>query len=89
MLGLADGTYEVRSNKGGIAVGGEVTLHADHLYVQISQSCFGRGKEIMYRYCKGRKDYCGGHNHYFNVNRLVSGLSGVITSFRTIMEGQQ
>ena len=33
-LGLPTGGFDLRSNKGGIAVSGEVTLHADHLYVQ-------------------------------------------------------
>lgn len=89
LLGLQEGTYDLRSNKGGIAVSGEVTLHAEKLYVQISQSCMGRGHEILYRYCKGRKDYCGGHNHYLGIERLVANLEGAVTSLKTIMVGGQ
>jgi hypothetical protein len=37
-LGLQPGEYDLRSNEAGIAVSGEITLHADRLYVQASQS---------------------------------------------------
>ena len=64
-LGLQDGSYEIRSNKAGIAVSGEVTLHAEHLYVQMYESAFGGGGiEIMYRSCKSRKDYSGDQNFF-------------------------
>jgi hypothetical protein len=33
VLGFTAGMYDLRSNEGGIAVSGEVTLHADRLYV--------------------------------------------------------
>ena len=62
-LALEPGAYEVRFNKGGIAVSGEATLHGDELYVQISQSCM-RGAEVLYRRCDGREDYCGHQNHF-------------------------
>ena len=35
LLNLPKGTFEVRSNKGGDAVSGEVTLHSENLYVQV------------------------------------------------------
>lgn len=64
-LGLKPGEYEIRSNKGGIAVSGEVTLHGEWIYVQVSESVFsGRHMEVLYRTCEGRKDYTGGHNHF-------------------------
>lgn len=64
-IGLQPGTYEIRGNKGGIAVSGEVTLHADHLYVQMYESCIGSGGiEIMYRSCGSQKDYCGDANNF-------------------------
>ena len=40
-LGLQPGDYDLRSNQGGIAVSGEITLHSDHIYVQASQSAIG------------------------------------------------
>ncbi len=63
-LGLEPGTYDVRSNKGGMAVSGEVTLHTERFYVQAHESCIGpRGGSVMYRLCDGRKDYCGKTNN--------------------------
>ena len=63
-LGFAKGSYDLRSNKGGIAVSGEVTLHHDRVYVQISQSVMGSDKGILIRTCQGRKDYTGGPNNF-------------------------
>ena len=69
-LGLPEGSYEVRSNKGGPAVLGEVTLHADTLYMQVHRSFTGEGIQVLYRSCKGRKDYSGGCNNYMPVAAL-------------------
>lgn len=63
-LGLAPGEFSVTSNRGGIAVSGEVTLHTDTFYCQISQSPMGPGNEILFRACNGRDDYIGKHNHF-------------------------
>ena len=64
-LGLAAGTYDLRWNEGGVAVSGEATLHGDHLYVRISQSCMSGGRAgVLWRACEGRKDYCGGRNRF-------------------------
>lgn len=60
-LGLTRLDYDLRSNKAGIAVSGEVTLHAERIYIQISQ-CFS-GSNFLIRSCKGRKDYSGGVNN--------------------------
>ena len=68
-LQLAQGTFEIRSNQGGIAVSGEVTLHAEWFYVQVSQSCVNL-PGIMFRTVSGRKDYTGGRNHYAAVTAL-------------------
>lgn len=71
ILGLEPGTFEVRSNKGGIAVGGEVTLHTDKfpgcelgIYVQI---CDSSVNSVMFRTCTGPKDYSGGKNCWTSV----------------------
>jgi hypothetical protein len=45
-LRLSSGEFDLRSNKGGIAVSGEVTLHGDDLYVQVSQSYFEVERQI-------------------------------------------
>jgi hypothetical protein len=62
-LGFETGSYDLRSNKGGIAVSGEITLHHENVYIQVSQSCFAHG-DILIRTCKGRNDDTGGHNHF-------------------------
>lgn len=61
-LGYAKNAYDLRSNMGGIAVSGEITLHSDELYVQLSQSMTGMG--FMWRTCRHRKDYTGGANQW-------------------------
>jgi hypothetical protein len=84
-LGLQEGTFEVRSNLGGIAVSGEVTLHGDKIYVQISQSCMGRDGDILYRSCKGRKDYTGGMNNFMGVSTLVNEYKRAIQNFKEVI----
>lgn len=69
-LGLEPGDYDLRSNKGGIAVSGEVTLHADLLYVQASQPASGSNTGILFRNCEGRRDYVGGPNHFASLDLL-------------------
>ena len=63
LMGLEKGQYNLRSNMGGIAVSGEVTLHTDGVYFQLSQSAVA-GLEVMYRKCKDQKDYTGGRNRW-------------------------
>ena len=69
-LGLKPGSYDLRSNPGGIAVSGEITLHADHIYVQASQPATGHDTGIMYRTCQGRTDYYGGANNFASLDLL-------------------
>lgn len=70
-LGLERGTYDIRSNYGGIAVSGEATLHGEFIYVQVSQPSFSDASHgVLFRRCNGRKDYVGGMNHYANLGWL-------------------
>ena len=69
-LGLAPGSFEIRSNKAGIAVSGEVTLHHDRAYIQVGQFGLSSGHGILIRTCKGRKDYTGGPNHFVALTML-------------------
>lgn len=64
ILSLQGGDYDLRSNKGGSAVSEEVTLHADHLYVQVNQSVMGEDMGILFRSCLGRRDFSGGGNYF-------------------------
>jgi hypothetical protein len=80
-LGLAPGSYDVRSNKAGIAVGGEVTLHSDTLYVQFGQGFNREG--FLYRSCRGRKDYTGGSNHWMRWRELLD-FARAVQNFRVV-----
>ncbi len=72
VLDLSPGSYDLRSNRAGIAVSGEITLHTEHLYVQASQSAMGNANGILFRTCKGRKDYVGGPNNFASLDLLNS-----------------
>ena len=69
-LGFPTGSYDLRNNHAGIAVSGEITLHAEELYVQVSQSCMGCDTGILFRTCSGRKDYVGGRNNFASLDLL-------------------
>jgi hypothetical protein len=69
-LGFGDGDYDLRSNEAGIAVSGEITLHADRLYVQPSQPATGSDTGILFRSCAGRRDYVGGVNNFASLDLL-------------------
>lgn len=69
-MGYSKDSYDLRSNKGGIAVSGEITLHTDDLYVQFSCSAFGSDLQIMYRRCQHRRDYTGLRNHFLPFRAL-------------------
>src|ERR1700730_11876347 len=62
-LGFRPGSFDLRSNLGGIAVSGEITLHHDDVYIQVCQPASGADSGILIRTCQGRRDYTGGGNH--------------------------
>jgi hypothetical protein len=85
-LGLPKGTYDIRSNPGGVAVSGEVTLHAENLYLQLSTGIdFGRGREFMFRRCNGRSDYTGQQNQWVLWESLANDFEGVISQIKHIL----
>jgi hypothetical protein len=59
-LGFPSGSFDLRSNPGGIAVSGEITLHHDDVYIQVCQPATGADSGILIRTCQGRRDYTGG-----------------------------
>src|SRR5260370_17811202 len=62
-LGLPPGSFDLRSNLGGIAVSGEITLHHDDVYIQVCQPASGADSGILIRISQGRRDYTAGPNH--------------------------
>lgn len=73
-LELPAKSYDVRSNMGGIAVSGEITLHAENIYIQISESFCSRGVDFLVRSCKGRRDYTGGCNNFVKLENASEKL---------------
>jgi len=69
-LGLMADAFDLRSNAGGIAVSGEVTLHSDRLYVQASQPATRADTGILFRSCEGRRDYTSGRNNFASLDLL-------------------
>lgn len=61
-LDLELGGFDLRTNRGGVAVSGEVTLHHEQVYVQVAQSVAGP-HGLLIRSCRGLSDYDGGRNH--------------------------
>jgi hypothetical protein len=74
-LGFEQGSFNLRSNLGGIAVSGEIILHYERLYVQICQPATGWDTGILIRSCQGRQDYTGGPNHFAPLSMLDDILS--------------
>lgn len=71
-LGLQPDEYRLSNNVAGIAVSGEVTLHTDDLYMQLHESCVGRGGvSVLYRSCTSRKDYTGGQNCFASMSDIT------------------
>ncbi len=87
-LGFAPGSYDVRSNKAGMAVSGEVTLHSDDLYVQLSEGAMGPGVQALYRSCDSRKDYYGHQNHFAGIEKFrgVEAQEQLIAQMRRLVE---
>ena len=82
-LNLADGTYEIRFNPGGIAISGDNILHADTFYVNMSDNC-GAGW-FYYRSCKGKQDYSGGNNHCVEWRDFIKmGIQGLADEIRLL-----
>ena len=68
-VGLEAKTFDVRSCLGGPGVMGEVILHTSHFYIQLFID--GTKPRLLYRTCKGQKDYTGGRNDYVWLGSLV------------------
>lgn len=67
---LALNPFDLRSNKAGIAISGDITLHGERLYVQVSQTALGCAHGILFRTCTGRRDFVGGANHFAPLDLL-------------------
>jgi hypothetical protein len=88
-LRLESTDVDIRYNRGGIAASGDSTLHADHIYVTLNMEGMGLG--VLVRTCRHRKDYTGGPNHWFPLDRLrATGIEALAAFARQVIkEGQR
>jgi hypothetical protein len=78
------GSFDLRSNLGGIAVSGEITLHHDTVYIQVCQPASGADSGILIRTCQSRRDYTGGRNHLAPL-RLLDDAPDLAAQVRAVM----
>jgi hypothetical protein len=63
-------SFTIRTCEGGVAVSGEVILHGESIYIQISQPATGADSGVLIRSCNGGRDYEGGRNHFAPLSLL-------------------
>jgi hypothetical protein len=85
-LGLARGEYQVRVNRGGVAVSGEVVLHTTSLYVMFYKAAGDAGRRFLWRTCVGTADYVGGPNQWADW-KVLTDLKKFAAVLRTAAEG--
>jgi hypothetical protein len=83
-LDFPPGSFDLRSNPGGIAVSGEITLHHADVYVQVCQPATGADSGILIRTCQDRRDYVGGRNHYAPL-RLLDDKTALAAEVRAVL----
>lgn len=71
-LGLDPGSYDVRSDKGGVAISGDITLHGEEVWVRLSLGPFGPDHEVAFRKVRGRDDHCGDRNRWASIQELLA-----------------
>ena len=72
--------FDIRTNRSGVAGSGSVTLHGEHIYIQLEQGSFR--DRFMFRSCEGRKDYTGGPNQWMKWTYLHAWDKAVATFAR-------
>jgi hypothetical protein len=83
-LGFPPASFDLRSNQGGIAVSGEITLHHEHVYVQVCQPATRADTGILIRTCEGRRDYTGGRNQFAPLS-MLDDIPALAARVRTVM----
>lgn len=70
-LSLAEGSFTIRSNRSGPGVSGEITLHGEEVWVQLSLGGLGPDHEVMYRHVRGQHDHLGDKNRFAPIRDLL------------------
>jgi hypothetical protein len=77
---------DLRHNKGGVAVAGEITLHGDAIYIQLSGTPLG----VLVRSVTSRKDYTGNRNTWVSWDRLMQhGANGLARHASQLIAAQE
>ena len=68
---------QVRVNRAGPAVRGDVIVHAERVYVNLVVACPGQtgwpvDQRFMYRACSGLQDYIGGRNLWADARDVLT-----------------
>lgn len=71
-LALEDGSFDIRSNKAGPAVPGNVTLHGESIWVHLSIGLLGPGHEVCFRKVQDRRDPIGQRSYWASVRDLLA-----------------
>ena len=87
-LQLPSGSFDIRTNEGGIAVAGETHLHGETINAWLSNGAFGGETYLLYRSCNGRKDHSGGANHTVDIKDLCDerAQSQVLTDMHRVSQ---
>lgn len=71
-LSLPDDSYSIRSNRSGPAVSGEITLHGEEVWVQLSLGALGPDNEVSFRRVGGRDDHLGDRRRFAAIRELLN-----------------
>jgi hypothetical protein len=69
-LRLPRDSFTIRTCESGVAGSGEIILHGESVYIQISQPATGADSGVLIRSCTGQRDYEGGRNHFAPLSLL-------------------
>lgn len=83
-IGWDKANFDLRKSKAGIACSGEITLHHERVYIEVSQSIMGSDAGILLRSCNGRRDYTGGSNNFAPL-RLLDDIPALATRVQTLI----
>nr|CCD32223.1 Conserved hypothetical protein [Methylocystis sp. SC2] len=85
-LRLPRDSFTIRTCEGCVAVSGEIILHGERIYIQISKPVTGADSGVLIRSCNGRRDYEDGRNHFAPLSLLdePAALAGYV---RAVMSG--
>ena len=71
-LTLPEGSYTIRSNRSDPSVSGEITLHGEEVWVQLSLGALGPENEVSFRRVRGQHDLLGDRRRFAAIRELLN-----------------